>query len=78
MGQPCADKITFIQRKYLRLILKSAERRTADDPVIVFLKLTSQVCASVDRVSVIPTHSLFGKQSVPFHFHPSNQLYLFC
>ena len=43
MSQPCPDKITFIQGKYLGLILKSPEGSAPDDPVVVLLKLTPQV-----------------------------------
>ena len=44
MCQPCPDKVTFIKRKDLRLILKAPERCTSDDPVIILLKLTAQIC----------------------------------
>ena len=43
MSQPCADEITFVQGKYLGLILKPAKRRAANDPVIVLFKFTSQI-----------------------------------
>ena len=46
MGKPRPDKITLIQRKYLRLILQAAERRTADNTVIVSLEFAPQIRAA--------------------------------
>ena len=43
MRKPCPNKIALIQRKYLRLILKAAKRRTADNVVIVPLEFTPQI-----------------------------------
>ena len=45
MGKPRPDKITLIQRKYLRLILQAPKRRTADNTVIVSLEFASQIRA---------------------------------
>ena len=44
MGQPRSDKITLIQRKYLRLILQPPERRASYNPVVIFFKFTSEIC----------------------------------
>ena len=43
MRQSGTNKITLVQRKYLRLILQSAEGRTSYDPMVVFLELTAQI-----------------------------------
>ena len=45
MGQSGTDKITFIQRKHLCLILKPAKRRTSDNAVIILFKFTAQIGA---------------------------------
>ena len=43
MGQSRPHKVTFIQGKYLCLILQPAERGAADDPVIILLILRAQI-----------------------------------
>ena len=68
--QPCADKITLIQREYLRFILKPAKRSAPYDPVIIFLKLTPEIRRPrLMRALPLPFR---GQQGPPFHIASSS------
>ena len=65
MSQPGPDKITFIQREHLCLILQPPERSASYDTVIVLLKLRPQIPGAFD--CLIISDSILTQQLPPFH-----------
>ena len=64
MSQPGTDEITPVQRKHLGLILEAPKGCTADNTVIIFLKLCPQVRGGLFLVAA---DAVVAKQCLPIH-----------
>ncbi len=65
MRQSGTDKVAFIQRKDLRLVLQPPERRASDDPVVILFKFGPQIPAP--RSSFIIPDAVRAQQFSPSH-----------
>ena len=72
MRQPCAHEISPVQRENLRFVLKSAEGRAADYPMIILREFRADITAALCGNAA----SFGGQQSVPCHLR--HNLPLFC